>query len=173
MKILKAKEILSSLTASTADKQQKISVTDVFHLWNHLIQRYHIIYLTNIFENFAHDEDLRLILKLGKKTLDKHISLLEKNMTAYGIALPVRPPKQTQFTVNIEAFTDRYIFRRVLRGIQSFLPTHTMAFMHSTSPSIREMFLTFLIEELKLYDRFIEYGKLKSYVIIPPMYKTN
>jgi len=92
-------------------------------------------------------------------------------MMTYGIPLPTRPPKLLQATVNIEAITDRYIFRRIFRGIQSFLPTHTMALMHSTSPKIRELFLNFLIQELKLYDKFIEYGKFKSYEIKPPVYK--
>ncbi len=46
-----------------------------------------------------------------------------------------------------------------------------MAFIHSTSPKIRALFINLLIEEMKLYDKFIEYGKLKEYVIRPPVYK--
>jgi spore coat protein CotF len=124
-----------------------------------------------MFELYARDEDLRLILKYGKNTLGKHIDILEKKMTEFAIPLPLRPPKQTQNTVNLEVTSDRYIFRRVLRGIQSFLPTHSMAVIHSTSPVIRDLFLSFLNEEMKLYDKLVEYGKLKGYILEPPVYK--
>lgn len=156
---------------STGEKQREINVNEVFHLWNHLVQRYNIIHLTNYMESFASDVDLKLVLAIGKKTLSEHVSKLEKEMMSYGIPLPTRPPKQTNPINNIEAITDRFIFRRVLRGIQNFLPTHLSAYIHSTSPDIRELFLSFLIQELKLYDKFVEYGKIKSYEIKPPAYK--
>ncbi|AGL01088.1 DUF3231 family protein [Desulfoscipio gibsoniae] len=171
MKILKNLENLSRLAMSTGEKQKMINVSEVFHIWNHLVQRYNVIHLTSLLEAFASDPDLKIILASGKKTLGKHVSLLEKEMMTYGIPLPNRPPKYTKSTVNIEGITDRFIFRRVLRGIQSFLPTHTMALIHSTSPQIRELFITFLIEELKLYDGLLEYGKLKTYEVKPPIYK--
>lgn len=171
MKILKPIHKISELGMSMKDKQRTISVNDVYNLWNHLLQRYYVIYLTEIFETFARDEDLKLIFALGKKTLGKNIKLLEKEMMDYGIPLPMRPPKQTQSTENLEVASDRQIFRRVLRGIQSFLPTHNMAVVHSTSPVIRDLFMTFLFEEIKLYDKFMEYGKLKGYVLEPPVYK--
>lgn len=156
---------------STRDKQRNINVSEVFHLWNHLVQRYNVIHVTNALESFVKDEDLKLILKIGARVLGKHVKVLEKEMMAYGIPLPIRPPKQVQTTANLEVISDRYIFRRILRGIQSFLPTHTMAFIHSTSPKIRELFMSFMIDEMKIYDKFIEYGKIKGYEIKPPRYK--
>ncbi|WP_027364827.1 DUF3231 family protein [Desulfotruncus alcoholivorax] len=173
MKLLKYMKKITERTLSTGDRQKDICVSDVFHLWNHLVQRYNVLHLTNFLEAFASDADLKLILALGKKTLGEHVSKLEKEMLAYGIPLPYRHPKQTRAINNIGAITDRYIYRRVLRGIQSFLPTHIMAYIHSTSPDIRELFLAFLIQELELYDKFIEYGKFKSYLIIPPTYKSS
>ena len=92
-------------------------------------------------------------------------------MMEYGIPLPIRPPKQTQTTAHFEDITDRYIYRRILRGIQAFLPTHMTAFIHSTSPKIRGLFISFLVEEMKIYDKFIEYGKVKGYEVSPPKYK--
>jgi spore coat protein CotF len=92
-------------------------------------------------------------------------------MLKYGIPLPVRPPKQTQTTFNLEVITDRYSYRRILRGIQAFLSTHIQAFIHSTNPNLREIFMTFMVEEMKLYDKFLEYGKIKGYEIRPPIYK--
>lgn len=171
MKILKYVGKITELGKSTRDKQKNINVSEVFHLWNHLVQRYNVIYITNVLETFVKDEDLKLILQIGSKTLGKHVTVLEKEMLAYGIPLPTRPPKQTQTTVSLEMFSDRYSFRRILRGIQGFLPTHTQAFIHSTSPKIRDLFMSFMFEEMKLYDKFIEYGKIKGYEISPPIYK--
>lgn len=171
MKILKYINKLTDFSMSTRDKQLNINVSEVFHLWNHLVQRYNVIHITNLLENFAKDQDLKLILILGRRTLNKHVATLEKEMNLYGIPLPVRPPKHLQTTVSLDVLSDRHIYRRILRGVQSFLPTHTMAFIHSTSPKIRELFMTFLIEEMKLYDKFIEYGKIKGYEIKPPIYK--
>ena len=171
MKIPKYMQKINELRMTTIDKQRDINVCEVFHLWNHLAQRYNILYTTNILAAFAKDDELKLILSIGKKTLGKNITFLEKQMTEYAIPLPERPPKQAQTIVSIEQITDRYIFRRILRGIQSALPTHTMAFVHSTSPKIRESFMSFLIEEMKLYDKFMEYGKIKGYEVLPPAYK--
>lgn len=162
---------LGELNLSTSDKQQEINVSEVFHLWNHLVQRYYIISVTNILEAYAKDGDLKTILGVGRSTLEEHINLLEREMMNYGIPLPARHPKQTVLTSNIEHITDRYIFRRIFRGIQGFLPTHTMAFVHSTAPKIRQLFMSFLVEEMKVYDRLVEYGKLKGYEVMPPVYR--
>lgn len=162
---------MKEISMSTQEKQEAINVSEVFHLWSHLTQRYNIIYLTKVLLNFAKDEDLKLILNTGVKALENDILILEKEMQNYGIPLPNRPPKETQTTAIWEEITDRYIFRRILRGVQAFLPTHTMAFVHSTSPKIRELFLSFIIKEMQLYDKFMEYGKLKGYAVMPPIYK--
>lgn len=161
----------TELFKSTKDRQRDINVSEVFHLWNHLVQRYSVINVTNTLEFFVKDDDLRAILKIGRNTLTNNVKVLEQEMMLYGIPLPTRPPKQITTTAAIEQISDRYAYRRVLRGIQAFLPTHTMAFIHSTSPKIRDLFMTILVEELKIYDKFLEYGKLKEYLIQPPVYR--
>lgn len=171
MVLTKQIQKLKEMGMTTKEKQGTINVSEVFHLWSHLMQRYNIVYITKVLLNFARDEDMKLILNMGVKAIDKHIVLLEKEMLNYGIPLPNRPPKETQTTATWEEISDRYIFRRILRGIQAFLPTHTMAFVHSTSPKLRDLFMTFLIEEMRLYDKFMEYGKMKGYLVMPPAYK--
>ena len=171
MKILKYIKEISEMDKSLRDKQRTINVSEVYHLWNHLMQRYNVIYITNLLNSFVKDDDLKSVLKYGIKTLTKHTKLLEKELLNYGIPLPLRPPKQTQKTVNFELISDRQIYRRILRGIQAFLPVHTMAFIHSTSPKIRDLFLSFMGEEMKIYDMYLEYGKTKDYLLRPPIYK--
>ncbi|WP_042331036.1 DUF3231 family protein [Desulfosporosinus orientis] len=171
MKILKYFKEITEMNKSLRDKQRNINVSEAYHLWNHLMQRYNVIYITNLLNSFVKDNDLKLVLRYGNKVLSKHIKLLEKELLNYGIPLPLRPPKQTQKTVDFELISDRQIYRRILRGIQAFLPVHTMAFIHSTSPKIRDLFLSFMNEEMEIYDMYLEYGKIKNYLLKPPIYK--
>lgn len=171
MKILRYVGKISKINKSNRDKQKTINVSEVYHLWNHLMQRYNVIYITGFLHSFVKDDDLKLVLNSGVKTLTKHINILENELLKYGIPLPSRPPKQTQKTVNYELISDRQIYRRILRGIQAFLPVHTMAFIHSTSPEIRDLFLSFMNEEMKIYDKYLEYGKIKDYLLRVPIYR--
>lgn len=171
MKIFRYVGKVSEWGKSTSNNQGIINTSEVYHLWNHLMQRYSVLYITNLLVVFVKDEDLKLILDMGKKTLEKHVKLLEKEMLNYGIPLPLRPPKETQKTVSLELISDRQVYRRILRGIQAFLPVHTMAFIHSTSPKVRELFMSFMIEEMEIYDKFTEYGKMKDYLVAPPIYR--
>jgi hypothetical protein len=171
MKTLRYIGKMFEMNKSLEDKQRNINVSEVYHLWNHLVQRYNVIYITILLESFVKDNDLKLVLNSGSKILTKHMDLLEKELLNYGIPLPVRPPKKIQRTVNYEQLSDRLVYRRILRGIQAFLPVHTMAFNHSTSPKIRDLFMSFMAEEMKIYDKYIEYGKIKGYIIKPPVYR--
>lgn len=172
MKIMEKIQRITELGMSMQDKQRNINVSEVFHLWNHLVSRYTVIQTTDTLGNYARDKDLKVVINAGIKALQEQVKVLETEMLTYGIPLPIRPPKQMKVSDNVEIFTDRYIYRRILRGIQNFLPTHTMAFVHSNSPKIRELFINSLIEEMKLYDKFLEYGKIKGYENRPPVYKT-
>jgi hypothetical protein len=172
MKIFRSIGKISELGKSSRDKQRTINVSEVYHLWNQLMQRYSVIHVTNLLETFVKDNDLKLILDMGNKVLGNHVNILEKELLNYGIPLPLRPPKQTLKTVNSELISDRQVYRRILRGIQAFLPVHTMAFIHSTSPKIRDLFMSFMTEEMKIYDKYLEYGKAKEYLLKPPMYRT-
>lgn len=170
MKTLDIYQRIGEINKSTRDKQTEISVSEVWHLYNHLTMRYNVMETTNILRNFARSKDLITILDFGTKVLQSQIGILEKILKEYGIPLPIRPPFDSKSTTITEAITDRYIFRRIFRGIQSFIPYHAFAFIHSTSPKLREKFKTFLIAELDVYDKYIEYGKLKGFELVPPMY---
>lgn len=171
MRVLRYIGKISEMNKSLRDKQRIINVSEVYHLWNHLVQRYHVIYITNLLNSFVKDDDFKLVLNSGTQILTKHTELLEKELLNYGIPLPLRPPKRIQDTVSSELISDRYIYRRILRGIQAFLPVHTMAFIHSTTPKIRDLFMSFMNEEMKIYDKYLEYGKIKDYLIRPPVYR--
>ena len=140
MKLFRQLQKMKELRMSTKDKQRTINVSEAFHLWSHLMQRHSVLHITETLEPFVKDGDFKIILKFGKRALNRDIKILEKEIAAYGVPLPLRPPKQTKVTEIADPFTDRYIYRRILRGIQGFLPTHTTAFMHSILQKLENFF---------------------------------
>ena len=171
MKITKSYQRITNKTKPTEEKQKILSVGEVWYLTGHLQMRYTVLHTTNILKNFTKESDLRLLLDTGVKILQAQVETLEKLMREYSIPMPPRPPFDVKSIANIELMSDRHIFRTIFRGIQSFIPVHAQAFTGSTDPTIREHFKKFLIEEIELYDGFIEYGKIKGYEVVPPRYK--
>lgn len=171
MKTMALYQRISELGKSTRDKQAEITVAEVWHLHRHLTMRYDVLETTNILHSFVKSKDLKLIMGKGKGILLDQIRGLEKLVKEYGIILPVRPPADSKSFSKIEIINDRYVFRRIFRGIQSFIENHAAAYIHSTSPKLREHFKKFLFKELELYDLLMEYGKQKGFLFVPPMYR--
>lgn len=171
MKITKLNQVLSKKAKPGIKKKKSLSVGEVWYLNRHLQMRYEILQTTNILKNFTTELDFRLILDSGVKILKAQIAVLEKLMQEYSIPLPPRYPLDVKSIAGAEMISDRYIFRTIFRGIQSFLPVHAEAFKGTTDPTLRGHFKKFLIEEIELYDGFIEYGKIKGYEVVPPRYK--
>ena len=171
MKLMASIQKIADIGKSTRDLQSEISVSEVFHIWDNLVSRYDVIETTQILYNFADDSDLKLILSQGLKFLKDEAALTEQEMIKYGIPLPKKPPASAHSAKDVEAVTDEYIFRRVYAGIQGALPLRMDAFARSTSAKIRDIFKMHLIKEMELYDKFIEYGKLKGWVNLPPKYR--
>lgn len=51
--------------------QQTINVSEVWHIWNMLNDRYHIIDTTQLFHNFVEDSDFKVVITLGLDELKK------------------------------------------------------------------------------------------------------
>ncbi len=171
MKITKWYHKAGNIGKAVVQKQKEISVSEVWHIQGHLSMRYKVLENTNILKNFAQDPDLNVILDQGVKVLQEQIKTLDGMMKEYGIPFPIKPPYESKSNADIEIFTDRYIFRRILMGIQSFIPIHATAFTQSTLPEIREQFKSFLLQEIDLFDKLVEYGKLKGFEVMPPKYR--
>ncbi len=170
MKIPSMYQQITDLVKSPEQKQKQISVSEVWHLNNHLKMRYDVLETTNILKNFAKSPELGLILDYGIEVLQSQAEKIEKLTGDYGIPFPARPPFDSKTTANVEMITDRYIFRRISRGIQGMIHVHAMAFTQSTMPMLREQFKSFLLQEVELYDKFIAYGEIKGFLETPPRY---
>lgn len=92
-------------------------------------------------------------------------------MMEFGIPLPERPPETVTSTFDVEEITDKYIYRRILRDIQDFLNIHLSALTQASSATMRRTFIKLLFEEVKIFDSFMEYGKVKGWTYVPPHYE--
>ena len=155
--------------AETA-KKPALDAAETFLLWDQLISRYDIIEMTQLFQNFAHDPDFRLLLKKGlEEVLEKQVDVLEKEMNTFQVPLPGRPPKSVRVAANTEVLEDRMMFRQVFTGIQNFLDNHVRAIRSTiTNDPLRHTFVNFAKQELDIFDGMCKFGKLKGWLQAPP-----
>ena len=156
--------------AETA-KPPALDSGEAFFLWDQLISRYDIIEQTQIYLNFAHDPDFKYILKKGlEETLEKQVDDLEKEMNIFKLPLPNRPPKSVRVTANSGIMDDQMMFRQLFTGIQSFLESHIRTIRAiTTNDPLRHKFIKFAKEELDIFESLCKFGKLKGWLLIPPM----
>ncbi|MEW5919659.1 MAG: DUF3231 family protein [Bacillota bacterium] len=157
--------------AETAE-QPKMDAGEIHILWDMLLTRYDIIMKTQIYQNFAHDPDLKAVLAKGlSSTLEGQADILEKEMNTFRLPLPTRPPKSVNLLSHGEVIDDEFIFRDVFFGIQGFLELHARVIRSiTTNDQFRKTIIEMAIEELRLFDKLVKFGKLKGWLKAPPMY---
>jgi hypothetical protein len=171
LKIAEISEAISNLGKSSLEKQTIISMGEAYHIWKTLVSRYDALNMTNIFANFSKDPDLKLIIDDGLDVLNYELQELESLMKEYAIPMPDKPPEKANIASDVNAITDKTIYRFIHEGIKNTNEMYVHYFNESPSSTIREIFLTFLKKELELYDKFIEYGKLKGYIHESPSFR--
>jgi len=130
-----------------------------------------IAHIGNTNTDLQREINVTEILGQGVKTLEQEVTDLEKILMTHGIPLPKRPPAGSDSPYKSEIITDENIYTRILGGIGSFIHLASSAFTESTSPKLRELFKTYLIKEIDLYDKFFSYGQIKGLIIEPPAYR--
>lgn len=128
-----------------------------WHIWDMLRARYDVTNQTNIYVNFVKDIDFKAVLSLGIEQLKAQITDLEELTKKYGITVPGKNPVPPTIAQTISEINDEFVFRAILQGIQGFLQILS-AFTQSTNPAIRQLFKEIFINEIEIYDKFLEYG---------------
>lgn len=168
-------EIAPAFKTDKPDKKAEISTGEAGHLWELLNLRYDQLQLTRVFLDFVHDEDLEAILKTGTSKLQDQIKKIENIATKFEIPLPEKPPSSSQqLKINPEILEDKFIYKIILKGIQDAIDTHIRSIIETIrNDDIRELFFQLYSEEVKIYDNFIQYGKMKGWPYISPKYRKN
>lgn len=155
-----------------ADKAESpvLSAGEAYVLWNNLVTRYDNIEKTQFYQNLIHDPDFKYFVNKGLEKLEKQANELEKLMDMYKLPLPYRPPKSISVQVNSELMNDRYMFRDIMSGVENLMTilTHTVR-TYVTNDVLRELAIRNLRKELEIYDDMCKFGKLKGWLVPPPM----
>ncbi len=160
-------------SADTATKPT-ISIQGAACLWDFLVGRYKCLEETDIYLNIAKDPEFIAMLKTGiVAVLQEQAAKIEKEMEKFNLPLPRRNPKSFQNLNNVEVeIDDEFIFHQLFNGCQGYLEylariVRSMA----TNDDLRGMFMSFLKEEMFLFDKLCKYGKTKGWLEMPPLYK--
>ena len=152
--------------------QEKVAANEIYHLWNHLLIRYTNIHQTSLFQKFATDADLQMLLSTGCKALKRQAKNLENILLRFGVTLPKNYPNVTIEPAFSEIVEDRYIFNAVYLGMQNAYSIHGAAIREClVNDQVRTVFINLLFEELALLNDFIKYGKIKGWLPLPPVYQ--
>ncbi len=162
---------ITDIGKSTQEKQSTLNVSEVFYIWDTMVTKLDILDTMQIFENYIEGKDLKFIAGKLVNGLETGVKDMEKLMTEYGIPFPIRPPAGSNTSVDMEHFTDRYIYDNIFEGIQSFFPILGSGFMNSTSPKVRKAFKNHLLLTIELQEIIVEYGKIKGFLNAPPTYR--
>jgi len=153
---------------SSGANKFKPSCGEVHGLWQHLVQRYDVLELTQTFQNFAHDLDFKAILTKGIGILEKEINFLEQEIDKLAIPLPPRPPKSINNPINTEILRDELMFRLIYCGIQNFVVQQTKSLLMFQDGHLKDRFTKMLLTEIDLYKKLTSYGNLKGWLHVPP-----
>lgn len=163
--------MILGISKTTTQEQETIHSGEAFEIWQHLVMRYDIFELTDIFQNFASDIEFKALLAFGLNMLQASIDEIEVEMNRLGIPLPPRPPKSINTPANTEILRDELMFRTIYMGIQNFLNEHQRTVLMMKNSKLKKIFMRMQKEEITLYTRVVEYGNLKGWLHVPPEYK--
>lgn len=167
-------EIAPAYKSSKAKGNEALSVSEANHIQDHINSRYDQKNMTQYFWTFAHDPEFIKLLKAGLATLDKQIKTLEDIAEQYEIPLPDRPPVARKGNADPEMIEDKFIYRTIFGTMQYAVDMHIRAVAETIrNDSMRELFLSLLREELKTFDVYLKYGKLKGWVHTTIMYRAE
>lgn len=155
------------------EESPSLSLIEAASLYDHLTYRYDAHYLTSIFAEIAHDLELRVVLELGLRRLEKQTNMLEKQLEVYAVPFPKRPGHFTLDAKDIRFFDDDTMFRTINSYMQSAGVKHTQAFKQATyNDDVRSLFKELLLDEMEVFDDFVKLGKVKGWLNPVPRYLT-
>ncbi|AHF11185.1 DUF3231 family protein [Dehalobacter restrictus] len=159
------------LAFAKEEKMNEISVGGVYSLWNILTYNYGIMVKLEIYQNYAHDIDLKFKLQDILDDLKDRNNKIEKIMNKYNVKSPDYPPKDVHEVINSQVVTDQQIGKFLLLIAQERLEIKVRAVRNaSVSDDVRSLFMRFVEEEIYNLDSILNYLKLKKWVHQPPMY---
>lgn len=152
--------------------QIDILAGEVHALWEFLRLRYLYLEMTQIYKNYIEDTEFGILVKNGiNSTLAEQVKKTEQVLKQYNIIPPPKPPKEVNTSVNSETLRDEMMYRYLLLGIQFFLEMHVETLQMMSNDSLRNLFMAWMHEEMKIHDNLVKYGKIKGWYRGAPRYQ--
>ena len=157
--------------------QPKIDIGEAFILSQQLYYRYFCLERTVQFHKWAHDVDLKTMIKAGIYYLEKEIAAIEEQMEKFKVPQPTRSPKSVKTTTsgnNSSSINDQLIFESIHHGcVEAIEKNLRNAMAILNNDSLRVMFIDLVKEELDIMYNCCKYGKLKGWLPIYPIYNAD
>ncbi|MCF8022829.1 MAG: DUF3231 family protein [Clostridiales bacterium] len=155
-----------------AEKTQKmLNVSEAYNLWDILSAKYMAFERIQLWENYAHDTDLKYFLGSVLKSMQKNVRSLEKEIEKYGLHGPEGQVSDVCSAVNSQALRDEYIAIDMFEFMQESIEMLLRVIRTSTTNDrLRDLFTGILKEAVEAADDYMKYLKFKGWVRTPPMY---
>lgn len=150
---------------------EPLSISEAFHIWDHLRVRYYNLHITQFFEGFAHDLDFKAGMAVAVRTLDKQIKKLEQLALKFEVPLPDQPPALMKVAIDPEVLEDKFMYQQLFVGIDNMVGMHIRAFVEMTrNDDLGDFFTKLFREEIDIHDSMLKYGKTKGWLQTPPVH---
>lgn len=150
---------------------QLINASEAHNLWDLLKLNYLAVELMQIWENYAHDTEFKVIIQAFINDIKKDIVILEKQMMKFSIQGPNKHRASVNTAANTEVLYDETIaqefflfaqenIEQLLRGIRT----------STTNDGVRTLIMNFTHKAIDRMDKLAGYLTIKGWVDTPPMY---
>ncbi|MCL5935731.1 MAG: DUF3231 family protein [Firmicutes bacterium] len=154
-----------------------IDIGEAFILSQQLYYRYFCLEKTQQYYKWAHDTELKAMIKAGSNFIEKEIAAMEEQMDKYNVPQPTRSPKSVKVTTSANEsslINDQLIFESIRDGCVAAIEKNLRnAIAILNNDSLRVMFLEFVKAEADVMLQCCKYGKLKGWLPIYPIYKAD
>ena len=154
------------------EKQQSLlNLEEAYNLWDLVNSKYDLIDRILLWQNYAHDKDLKLLLNNVLKRTQNAIHGLEEELKHYGLAAPDKPRAGVKTSSNSEVFNDQEIAKSLLTMVQEVLELILRAIRTSTTnDNLRAVFIKQVTGVIIDLEKLIKYLNLKGWLSQPPLY---
>ncbi|MBS4025672.1 MAG: DUF3231 family protein [Clostridia bacterium] len=155
----------------TETNKSMINVEEAYCLWDLTSVKYQGIDMGLLWYIYAHDPELKIIIKNKMSKLKIEAKALEKELKKYSINGPKQPRADMKSSSNSEILTDENLGRYLLLSTQEEIELLFKSIRNSTTnDALRALFIKFLTGAIDDLDSLIKYLKIKGWIGIPPMY---
>lgn len=152
-------------------KKDQIDIREAYSLWDVLNSKYLVMDKMMVYENFVHDPDLKIVIQVLYKPLQKNINILEKEIEKYAVKSPDRNRAAAISAKKPKTITDEYIAMDIFIYFQEHIENLLRVFGSSiTNESVRKMFKEMTKRTVEETNIMIHYLRNKGWLSTPPIY---